>query len=224
MPKRYCLALLLCIGCSVPEEKPVVVISRPPEAATAANHQPNGITADLLAGKVADNFLHPSQFNMPRLDTFRIGQTDKLVQLTSGEERQYLQQPTEHSIYKPFYFYSIQENTPARKAITLLSYDGEYKHDLLRLVYNAQNQLVSKQLVAFAASDGEVRDEAYGWFESPTRFRFVEVQKQPIRETQDTIEYAVDSAVTSYQVGNEQFRRLQQHKFQRHTVEIQAPQ
>jgi hypothetical protein len=155
-----------------------------------------------------------------KLDTFRIGKEDKLVQLTAAEERKYLQQHIEHSLYKPYHFYSIQENAPARKVITLLSDDGEYKQDLLRLLYDAQNKLIGKQIVAFAASDGDIANDAYGWFDAPALFRFVEVRKETMRETSDTTEYSIDSVVTQYQVKHDQFRQLKQHTFQRRAVEI----
>ncbi|WP_141106544.1 hypothetical protein [Hymenobacter gelipurpurascens] len=222
MQKLYWLVLWLCVGCAAQEENTAVTTSRPPEASAVATGPSTAGMADTLAAKAADGFLNPAQFKAARLDTFRIGQTDKLVQLTAAEERKYLQQSMAHSIYKPYHFYSIQENTALRKVITLLSYDGEYKSDLLRLVYDRQNKLISKQIVAADASDGDVGDEAYGWFDAPTLFCFVEVQKQPVRETQDAIEYAVDSVVSRYQVSHEQFKQIQQRKFQRRAVEAQV--
>jgi hypothetical protein len=179
MQKQCYLVLVVCIACSTQEENTVVTASHPQQnkAQEVDNSHGQSRLTDTLTSEAPDRFLTPEKFKVAKLDTFRIGQVDKLVQLTPAEERQYLQQPIVHSIYKPYHFYSLQENTAARKEITVLFDDGEYKLDLLRLVYNKQNKLVSKQVVAFAASDGDVSDDAYGWFETPALFHLVEVRK-----------------------------------------------
>src|SRR5690349_20783135 len=135
----YLSVLFVCFSCSTQEEKPAVLnSSRPPQPLTSAESK----AADTLQTQAIDHFLNPAQFKVAKLDTFIIrGNAERLVQLTAAEERKYLQQPIKHSIYTPYHFYSIQENTPARKVITLLAYDGEYKSDLLRLVYDARNKL-----------------------------------------------------------------------------------
>jgi hypothetical protein len=216
----YLVTMLICFGCNDQEAKTTATldVTRPLQPLT------RGASNATNAAQAPDDFLKPAQFKVTKLDTFRIGDAEHLVQLTAAEERKYLQQPIKHSIYTPYHFYSIQENTPARKVITLLAYDGEYKSDLLRLVYDAHNKLLGRQLVAFSATDGEVGDEAYGWFETPSLFRLTEVQQQPERETSDTTEYAIDSVITRYQVRNEQFQQLQQRKFQRHVVVTRASQ
>ncbi|WP_303310515.1 hypothetical protein [Hymenobacter sp. BT730] len=169
-----------------------------------------------VSAPVSDDFLRPAKFKVAKLDSFRIvDKDDKLVTLTAAEERQYLQHKVEHSVYAPYYFYSVQQNTPARKVITVLTYDGEYKTDLLRLAYDSHNKLISRQVVAFVATDGEVRHEAYGWFESPTVFQFVEVHEEPVSETPTNANYLLDSLVTRYTVKNEQFEIVDKSTYQR---------
>lgn len=213
MKQLFVAGLVACVGCGTSDAD-----GRKTDKVrkTDSSEQVLSATMPTPSAPIKDDFLDPVQFKVGRQDTFRIQEaTENLIQLTAAEERKYLQQNVKHSMYMPYHFYSIQENTSARKVITLLSYDGEYKTDLLRLVYNAQNKLTGRQVVAYSATDGEMRNEAWGWFESPTSFRLVEVKEEPMEEAEGRTEYVMDSLVTRYTVQNEQFSVLQKKNYQR---------
>ncbi|MCR5888916.1 hypothetical protein LRS06_14300 [Hymenobacter sp. J193] len=180
-----------------------------------------------------DGFLDPAWFTVPRLDTFRVVYrtsdtsgfdlgTEKLVKLTAAQEQRYLQirprRPAERQ-QAPYYFYSLQENTPARQEITVLHDDGEYLFQLLRLVYDARHQLIGQQEVAHFAADGSEMSEAYGRFETPARFRITAVQTSVGAEDSLSVTANIDSTVTLYTVAHDKFQPASQRKYQRTKIE-----
>ncbi|MCC2546986.1 hypothetical protein LJY25_11060 [Hymenobacter sp. BT175] len=203
-----------CSGPATDVSEQVAAV-QPPPPAVAAPSPP------------ADAFLDPAKFRVARRDSFTVGPEgaydyrDKhLVKLTAADEQKYLQRRIKHSQHQPYYFYTIHENAPSRQVITVLRDDGEYKLDLLRLVYDAEHKLISNQVVAYYAGDGGVGEDAYGRFETPTTFRFTEVMRENTRDDQDTMEYEIDSVVTRYSVRNERFRVSKKQKFHRHAIEV----
>ena len=166
---------------------------------------------------IADNFLDSAWFKEARLDTFSVRDgSARLVELTPAQEKRYLQQAAKpYSQYTPSYFYSLQQNTPARQEITVLTYDGEYMSDLWRLVYDARHRLISRQKVAGSGVDGEQGTTVTGWFATPERFRSVFRDEWSSEDT-TFVRHDIDSIVTDYAVAKEQFRQLRKHRYQRH--------
>ncbi|RSK35518.1 hypothetical protein [Hymenobacter metallilatus] len=137
------------------------------------------------------------------------------MQLTPTQEKQFFQQTARpYSRYTPSYFYSLQENTPNRQEITVLTYDGEYMSTLWRLVYDARHRLISRQRVAGYGADGEQQTSITGLFETPARFRQTVLDKWSTEDSTLT-RYEVDSTVTHYAVAQEKFRQLRQRTYKR---------
>jgi hypothetical protein len=213
MGKAGWLLLGLCGACSqANQEQETARVSTAPAAAVAPVPAP------------ADHFLDSTWFKMARLDTFRIAYRPdpelgldwgekKLVKLTAAQERRFLPDKPKHQKEKPFYFYSLQQNTPERQEITVISDDGEYLLNLLRLVYDARHQLVSHETVASFGADGGQMLEAYGRFESPTQFRLTTVQTEVSGEDSVATTEEIDSTVTILAVRNDKFQQLRQQHF-----------
>jgi hypothetical protein len=202
MRAAFLVILLGCAACSQPV----------PE-------QPTATAPDLAPAKAAtptDDFLDPAWFKVARLDTFSVRhEAEELVKLTPAQEKRYLQQAKAYSRYTPSYFYSLQQNTPARQEITVLTYDGEYMSNLWRLVYDARHKLISRQQVAGSGMDGGQQTTITGLFETPGRFRLTYRDELSTDDTLAT-QYEVDSTVTYFAVAREEFRQRRKSTYRRH--------
>lgn len=211
--------LLLVVACAACN-------STPPQETAAAPAPPDlGAVAPVVAVK-PDGFLDSAWFKVGRLDTFRVAYrtgkeggfdlgTEKLVKLTRAQEQRYLQLKPRRRAERqiaPYYFYSLQQNTPVRQEITVLHDDGEYFCELLRLVYDARHHLISKQAVAGFGADGGQLLESYGRFETPAQFRLVTVQKSGSADSVSDI-LDIDSTVALYGVTQAKFRKLEEKKY-----------
>lgn len=212
----------LCLACTQTEQKQ----EQPAEPASPAS-----VSSAPHAQPQPDGFLEPTWFTVPRLDTFRIvyrtGEdggfdlgTSKLLKLTPAQEQRYLRRRPRRAAEQqaPYYFYSLQENTPARQEITVLHDDGEYLFQLLRLVYDTNHRLISQQEVAHLAADGGELLESFGLFETPARFRLTAVRAAAGAEDSLAVTTEIDSTVTHYSVTNDKFRQTSQRKYHRVTT------
>lgn len=220
----YALAAV-CLACTQTEQ---------PEEKAAAASPNSGAAAPAVVRVQPDDFLDPAWFTVPRLETFRVvyrtgeeGEfnlgTEKLRKLTPAQEGRYLQlrpRPATEQLQAPYYFYSLQENTPARQEITVLHDDGEYLFQLLRLVYNANHQLVGQQVVAHFAADGGGISEAYGQFATPALFQITTLQAAVAAEDSVSVTTEIDSTVTFFTVAHEKFRQASQRTYQRTKTEL----
>ncbi|UOQ52872.1 hypothetical protein [Hymenobacter cellulosivorans] len=177
-----------------------------------------------------DDFLNPAWFKMARQDTFRVTTrtgpeggfdlgTGKLIKLTASQEKRYLQgktRPRAQREIAPYYFYSLQQNTPQRQEITILHDDGEFLFELLRLVYDARHQLISRETVAHFGADGGELTRAYGVFETPTQFRLTALHEGVTGEDSVATQSEIDSVVTLYAVEADKFRQVGRSRYQRH--------
>lgn len=213
------LLLGLCVACGP---------AQPPET-PAAPAPTDSVAVAPPAPVPIDDFLNPAWFKMTRQDTFRVVTrtgpeggfdlgTAKLVKLTAGQEKRYLQgqvRPRAQREIAPYYFYSLRQNTPQRQEITILRNDGEYLFELLRLVYDARHRLISRQTVAHFGADGGELTQAYGVFETPTRFRLTALHEAVTGEDSVATQSDIDSVVTLYSVEADTFRQQRQQRYQR---------
>ncbi|RDC61962.1 hypothetical protein [Adhaeribacter pallidiroseus] len=146
----------------------------------------------------------------------------KLTELNKEEVNKYFQAPLDsEKTYNTFYFFSIQENTPTRKSITILESDESCCNTLHLLTYDRNDKLVGKSIVAGSGGDGGWGYDAYGKFDSDSTYYFTHVELETIRDDSIGWEAEVDSLVVRFTVDrNLNFKQLSEKKFEYNKVHV----
>lgn len=173
-------------------------------------------------------FIDSQKFNVERQRFFSLKDWEweeieaKLTKLTKEEVNKYFQAPLDSGrAYNTFYFFSIQEDTPIRKSITILESDESCCSSLHMLTYDGSNKLIGKSMVAGSGGDGGWGYYAYGNFDTDSTYSFTHVEMETIRDDEDGWEAEVDSLVVRFSVDkNFNFKQLSERKFEYNKVYV----
>lgn len=174
------------------------------------------------------NFIDGEKFKVERQSFFSLKEWNwedreaKLTELNKDERNKYFQAPLDSErTYNTFYFFSIQENTPTKKSITIIESDESCCSTLHLLTYDGSNKLVGKSIVAGSGGDGGWGYDAYGRFDSDSTYYFTHVELETIRDDSVGWEAEVDSLVVRFSVDrNHNFKQLSEKKFRYNKVYV----
>lgn len=174
------------------------------------------------------NFINSEKFKVEQQSLFSLKEWNwedreaKLTKLNKDEISKYFQTPLDSErTYNTFYFFSIQENTPIKKSITLIESDESCCSTLYLLTYDGSNKLVGKSIVAGSGGDGGWGYDAYGKFDSDSTYYFTHVELETIRDDSVGWEAEVDSLVVKFSVDrNYNFKQLSEKKFEYNKVYV----
>ena len=173
-------------------------------------------------------FIDSQRFKIEKQTSFSLKEWNwedrksKLTELNKEEVNKYFQAPLDlEKTYNTFYFFSIQENTPTRKSITILELDESCCSTLHLLTYDGRDKLVGKSIVAGSGGDGNWGYNAYSKFASDSTYYFTHVESETIRDDSVGWEDEVDSLLIKFSVDNNlNFKQLSEKKFEYNKVYV----
>jgi hypothetical protein len=178
--------------------------------------------------KASTRFIEEEKFKVEKQAYFSLKEWSwedkelKLTKLNKAEISKYFQAPLDSSkTYNTFSFFSIQENTPTRKSITIIESDESCCTTLHLLTYDRENKLVGKSVVAGSGGDGGWGYDAYGKFVSDSSYHFIHVEMETIRDDSAGWEAEVDSVVVEFSVDKHlNFKELNKKKFRYNKIYV----
>ncbi len=180
---------------------------------------------------IIDGFIDSSKFKINQLEKFdlsdlTIDMISNLEQLSEKEKAKYIQNSIEikDSILLmeefKYYFYSIQKNESTQKIITILEHYEDCCADLLYLIYDQNNNLISNLKVAGSGGDGGWIYNFYGEFLSDSIYHMTSVSQEILKSNKDSVISLVDSVVIDYKITeSSKFTIIKEDKYQRTSVE-----
>jgi len=180
---------------------------------------------------MVDRFIDSSKFKIYQLEKFDLSNmttdiVNNLEQLSEKEKTKYIQNSIEikDSILLleefKYYFYSIQRNDSTQKIITILEYYEDCCADLLYLIYNQNNTIISNNKVAGSGGDGGWIYNFYGEFLSDSIYHMTSVSQDISISYIDSDIYIVDSVIIDYKISESfKFTIINEDKYQRTFME-----
>lgn len=155
-------------------------------------------------------FIDSTNFDHFEVDTFELKKNDvykyyksHLTSLSNIDVLKYFQDPnidTSKIFEKQYRYYSIQTNSKEEKILTILKSDEVYKTDLHYLVYDSVNNLKRHFIVASAGGDGGNSFNEIGLLQNSSKLIKIKVEKETLKDNQDSMEFKIDSTITYYKV------------------------
>jgi hypothetical protein len=160
--------------------------------------------------KTTEQFLNPELFKYKKLDKFSLEfmsygeRVKKLNKINENEIEKYFQGSTRSKDFAEnnFYFFSNQGKIGDLTLITLIEEYDMCCADLCLMVYDANNKLINKNLVASVGGDGQWGYDAYGKYLNDSIYILTLVDQETIRDEADYMEYEIDSIITTYKIDS----------------------
>jgi hypothetical protein len=170
-------------------------------------------------------FVDLTKFSVGKLSSFSLMDWDygsrqnELVKMNDEEIKKYFQDSElKNSLGNNdnnYYFFSIQETSPSL-IITLIEEYETCCADLLLMRYDSKNRLISKEKVAGTGGDGGLGYNEFGSFTTDSIYQLTRIDRETVRDEQDTMEYRIDSVIIQFQVNEDfSFSKLDEKLFQR---------
>lgn len=178
--------------------------------------------------KKSTKFIDSEKFKVEKQSFFSLREWNwedresKLTKMSKEDINKYFQSPLDSKrTYNTFYFFSIQENKPTRKSITIIESDESCCSTLHLLTYDERDKLVGKSVVAGSGGDGGWGYDTYGKFDSDSTYYLTHVEGETIRDDSVGWEAEVDSLILKFSVDkNLNFKQLSEKKFKYNKVHV----
>lgn len=181
----------------------------------------------ILENNISDSlFIDPNNFKYSNLNAFDLrgwyngNIVDSLKSFSSKEKLiEYFQDERlkGENIYPAnYHYFSIQKNNKSEKIITIIEGDESCCQDLHYLIYNAENKLISDNVVAGTGGDGMWGYNQYGKFVNDSTYILTRIDMEEVEIVNGGTETQIDSVITNYRFyKNKPFEKLTEQKFKK---------
>jgi hypothetical protein len=193
----------------------------------ARNHDSTVTTLqeDLTDEVLSNSFIDSTKFPFYELDSFNLrdwyyGKRQELTSLANADLKKYFQDTISYQEGLNSKYFSIQRNAEKEKIITLIVEHQESGTALLHLlIYNANNKLLSNNIVASTGGDGGTDANCYGAFIDDTTYNMTCVGTQTVYNEVKGEELVVDSTIRVFRFNkNMQFEKTSEKIFPQRTL------